>query len=195
MLCRYYARSCTISCLLLLIAIDGEMKAVIGKWVGSAAVMVGRRSSSSSSSSSSLSSSASITKKVQPHAFQSFDLIFLGTGGSNPSRGRGMPSTLLDLGGELWMFDVGEGTVRQSVFVRTCMDTSRVFITHMHADHIFGLPGLIVHTGMKTEGVDQLPPLSIYGPYGKSWSARALSSHRHPCGFGRDTTHKNFLAK
>lgn len=139
------------------------MKSIVGKWVQSAAVTAGRRSSSAPSS----SSSSSISKKVQPHAFQSFDLIFLGTGGSNPSRGRGMPSTLLDLGGELWMFDVGEGTVRQSVFVRTCMDTSRVFITHMHADHIFGLPGLIVHTGMKTEGVEQLPPLSVYGPYGK----------------------------
>lgn len=125
-----------------------------------------RRQCSSSSAAASLST-PTIKQKVQPHAFQSFDITFLGTGGSNPSRARGMPSSLLDLGGEVWMFDAGEGTVRQSVYVRTCiMDTTRVFITHMHADHIFGLPGLIVHTGMKVKFAEPLPPLYVYGPYG-----------------------------
>ena len=129
-------------------------------------------STSATASASAAPSSSSVIKKVQPHAFQAFDILFLGSGGSNPSRARGMPCVMLDLGGEMWMFDVGEGSVRQSINVRTCMDATRIFITHMHADHIFGLPGILVHAGMRPKRVEDNgevvppPPLHIYGPYG-----------------------------
>jgi ribonuclease Z len=65
------------------------------------------------------------------------------------------------------MFDAGEGTVRQTLFGRTCMDTSRIFITHLHGDHIFGLPTLLSYIGMRTVAEGETPPILVYGPYGE----------------------------
>jgi ribonuclease BN (tRNA processing enzyme) len=84
----------------------------------------------------------------------------------------------LSIGGELWMFDVGEGTVRHSLNgPKSTTETSRVFITHLHADHIYGLPSLMLHAGMtsasphpedgKRSAADEdLRPIMIYGPQG-----------------------------
>ncbi|MFL0790356.1 MAG: ribonuclease Z, partial [Prochlorococcus sp.] len=62
---------------------------------------------------------------------------------------------------ELWLFDCGEGTQHQ--FLRSDLrlsQLSRIFITHMHGDHVFGLPGLLASLGLagNSSGVD------LYGP-------------------------------
>ena len=75
------------------------------------------------------------------------ELQFLGTGAGQPSKARNVSSLvlkLLDEINEVWMFDCGEGTQRQ--ILETTIKprkVKKIFITHMHGDHIFGLPGFL----------------------------------------------------
>lgn len=55
---------------------------------------------------------------LQLHCFPSFNLMFIGTGASPPTKLRGSPSTILHLGSENFLFDAGEGTMRQALFGR-----------------------------------------------------------------------------
>ena len=90
-------------------------------------------------------------------------IIFLGTSGSLPTNDRSLPSIVIQREGEILMFDCGEGTQRQ--MMRSGIGFNRrmtVFITHMHGDHVLGLPGMI--QTMSLLGRDK--PLRIYGPPG-----------------------------
>ncbi|WP_318765977.1 ribonuclease Z [Lactiplantibacillus carotarum] len=93
-------------------------------------------------------------------------LEFLGTGAGSPGKFRNVTSTalrLLDERNEVWLFDVGEGTQHQ--ILRTTLKPrkiAKIFITHLHGDHIFGLPGLL--SSRSFQGGDE--PLTIYGPTG-----------------------------
>ena len=71
------------------------------------------------------------------------DVVFLGTAGSAPTAARGLPATLIRRGGERLLFDCGEGTQRQLVATVGLADLDDVFLTHYHADHWLGLPGLL----------------------------------------------------
>ncbi len=70
-------------------------------------------------------------------------LFFLGTAGSVPSARRGLPSTLVRRGGDRLLFDCGEGTQRQLLRSIGLADLDSIFITHFHADHWLGLPGML----------------------------------------------------
>ena len=70
-------------------------------------------------------------------------LFFAGTGGSVPSARRGLPAVLVRRGGERLLFDCGEGTQRQLLRSVGLTDLDSVFITHFHADHWLGLPGML----------------------------------------------------
>jgi len=87
-------------------------------------------------------------------------ILFLGTSGSMPTVVRSLPATLIKRDGEAVLFDCGEGTQRQMMRCRTGLNLSSVFITHWHADHFLGLPGLI-HT-MSFQNRSSI--LTIYGP-------------------------------
>ena len=88
--------------------------------------------------------------------------IFLGTGGSVPSARRSTASVLIARGGERLMFDCGEGTQRQLQRSLGLAQVDEIYLTHFHADHILGLPGML-----KTYDLtDRQEPLTIYGPRG-----------------------------
>lgn len=88
--------------------------------------------------------------------------IFLGTGGSVPSARRSTASVMLARGGKRLMFDCGEGTQRQLQRSLGLAQVDEIYLTHFHADHILGLPGLL-KTYDLTARED---PLTIYGPRG-----------------------------
>ena len=90
------------------------------------------------------------------------DVLFVGTAGSAPTARRGLPATLVRRGGERLLFDCGEGTQRQLVRSTGLVELEEIFITHFHADHVLGLPGML-----KTFALRQRErPLTVYGPRG-----------------------------
>src|SRR5215216_3130964 len=90
------------------------------------------------------------------------DVLFLGTAGSSPSTRRGLPATLVRRGGDRLLIDCGEGTQRQLMSSVGLIELEDVFITHFHADHVLGLPGML-----KTFALRQRErPLTIHGPLG-----------------------------
>jgi ribonuclease Z len=89
-------------------------------------------------------------------------LFFVGTGGSVPSARRGLPAVLVRRGGDRLLFDCGEGTQRQLVRSMGLVDMESVFITHFHADHWLGLPGMLKSFALR----DRDQPLTVYGPRG-----------------------------
>src|ERR671918_2194285 len=90
------------------------------------------------------------------------DVLFLGTAGSSPSPRRGLPATLLRRGGDRLLVDCGEGTQRQMMRSVGLIELEDVFITHFHADHVLGLPGML-----KTFALRQRErPLTLHGPPG-----------------------------
>ncbi|HCP8969812.1 TPA: ribonuclease BN [Escherichia coli] len=95
------------------------------------------------------------------------ELIFLGTSAGVPTCTRNVTAILLYLQhptqSGLWLFDCGEGTQHQ--LLHTAFNPGKldkIFISHLHGDHLFGLPGLLCSRSMS--GIIQ--PLTIYGPQG-----------------------------
>ncbi|HMD57147.1 MAG TPA: ribonuclease Z [Solirubrobacteraceae bacterium] len=89
-------------------------------------------------------------------------LFFLGTAGSVPSARRGLPAVLLSRGGERLLFDCGEGTQRQMLRSVGLVDLDCVLISHFHADHWLGLPGMLKSFALR----ERSKPLTVYGPVG-----------------------------
>ncbi|MBY5034918.1 ribonuclease Z [Streptococcus gallolyticus] len=95
-------------------------------------------------------------------------LQFLGTSAGQPSKSRNVSSLalkLLDELNEIWLFDCGEGTQHQ--ILETTIrprKVSKIFITHLHGDHIFGLPGFLSSRSFQSN--DEQTDLEIYGPVG-----------------------------
>jgi ribonuclease Z len=97
-------------------------------------------------------------------------LFFVGTAGSVPSPRRGLPSILVRRGGDRLLFDCGEGTQRQLIRSVGLADIDSVFITHFHADHWLGLPGMLKSFALR----EREQPLTIYGPRGLGELMRAV---------------------
>src|SRR4051812_73842 len=99
------------------------------------------------------------------------DVLFVGTAGSAPTARRGLPATLIRRGGERLLVDCGEGTQRQLVRSVGLIELEEIFITHFHADHVLGLPGLLKTFSLR--GRER--PLRVYGPPGLKGLFRGLA--------------------
>jgi ribonuclease Z len=91
-----------------------------------------------------------------------FSVFFLGTAGSIPTSRRGLPAVLVRRGADRILFDCGEGTQRQLVSSIGLTDLTEVFLTHFHADHWLGLPGMLKTFDLR--GRER--PLLVHGPPG-----------------------------
>ncbi|HFU3942628.1 TPA: ribonuclease Z [Streptococcus suis] len=93
---------------------------------------------------------------------------FLGTGAGQPSKARNVSSLalkLLDEINQVWLFDCGEGT--QNRILETAIrprKVAKIFITHLHGDHIFGLPGFLSSRSFQSS--EEQTDIDIYGPVG-----------------------------
>src|SRR6266536_1866178 len=91
------------------------------------------------------------------------DLVFFGTSGSMPTADRAPTALLVRRGGERLLFDCAEGTQRQMLRSNVgLVDLREVFLTHYHADHYLGLPGMLKTFALRGREV----PITIHGPPG-----------------------------
>lgn len=91
----------------------------------------------------------------------SFEVFVLGTGGMMPLPHRFLTSVMLRRDGDLFLFDCGEATqISIKKLNLSWKKISAIFISHTHADHVTGLPGLL----MLSSQVEREEPLYIYGP-------------------------------
>ena len=91
------------------------------------------------------------------------DVVFLGTAGSMPTTFRATPALLVRRGGERMLFDCGEGSQRQLLVSSIgLVDLAEIFITHFHADHYLGLPGMLKTFALR----GREDPITLYGPPG-----------------------------
>jgi ribonuclease Z len=89
-------------------------------------------------------------------------VVFLGTGGSVPTARRATACLLARIGGERILFDCGEGAQRQMQRSTGLVQLDEIYLTHYHADHYLGLPGLLKTYDLQ----DRQRPLRIVGPQG-----------------------------
>ncbi len=98
-------------------------------------------------------------------------ITFLGTGGSFPTKDRGVTSIAIQRKGELLLFDCGEGTQRQMTQTPVSpMKIESIYLTHFHGDHFLGVPGLIQTMSL----MDREKDLKIFGPEGSKEKINTL---------------------
>jgi ribonuclease Z len=91
------------------------------------------------------------------------DVVFLGTAGSMPTAQRAPAALLVRRGGARLLFDCAEGTQRQLLRSSVgLVDLPEIFLTHFHADHVLGLPGMLKTFSLRGREL----PLEVYGPRG-----------------------------
>jgi ribonuclease Z len=100
----------------------------------------------------------------------SMRVTFLGTGGAVPTTERNLSSVLVNREGDRLLFDVAEGTQRQMMRFGTGFTISDIFVTHLHGDHVLGLPGLVQTFDFN----DREEALTIYAPAGTEEDVNAL---------------------
>jgi len=105
---------------------------------------------------------------------------FLGTSGAVPTTRRAPSAVMVNREGERFLFDCGEGTQRQMMRFGTGFDVNHVLLTHLHGDHILGLPGLIQTWDFQ----DRTDALAVHGPPGSRRQIEQLiGAGGHDTGF------------
>ncbi|WP_277554717.1 ribonuclease Z [Halobaculum limi] len=102
-------------------------------------------------------------------------VTFLGTSGAVPTVERAPSAVYLNREGDEFLFDCGEGTQRQMMRFNTGFGLSHLFVTHLHGDHVLGIPGLVQSLDFN----DREAALTIHGPPG---SKRHLTDLVHAAG-------------
>ncbi len=107
-------------------------------------------------------------------------VFFAGTSGSLPTQRRGLPGLLIRRGGDRILVDCGEGTQRQLLRSVGLADLDEIFITHLHADHWLGLPGMLKTFDLR----DRERPLYLHGPRGLSDLIQGVMRYAGPTTYG-----------
>jgi ribonuclease Z len=102
-------------------------------------------------------------------------VTFLGTAGAVPTTARNLSGIFVAREGEKLLFDAGEGTQRQMMRFGTGFSVSQLFVTHLHGDHVLGIPGLVQTMDFN----DREEPLAIHVPRG---TRREINSLVHALG-------------
>jgi ribonuclease Z len=89
-------------------------------------------------------------------------VTFLGTSGAVPTTERNPSAIMVQREGDRLLFDCGEGTQRQMMRYATGFGISHIFVTHLHGDHVLGIPGLLQTLDFN----DREAPLAIHAPHG-----------------------------
>ncbi|WP_226482092.1 ribonuclease Z [Natrinema amylolyticum] len=97
-------------------------------------------------------------------------VTFLGTAGAIPTTERNPSSVFVAREGEGLLFDAGEGTQRQMMRFGTGFSVSHLFVTHLHGDHVLGIPGLLQTMAFN----DRTEPLAIHTPHGTRRQLKSL---------------------
>ena len=101
---------------------------------------------------------------AQTGSTQEIKVTLLGTGTPVPAMNRFGPSTLVEAGGQTFLFDAGRGAMQRLTQIRVrWRDVDALFLTHLHSDHVVGFPDLWL-TGWLVSGRDR--PLLVWGPRG-----------------------------
>src|SRR5919201_3141446 len=98
------------------------------------------------------------------------DVAFLGTGGSVPTARRATACVLVRRGGDRLLFDCGEGAQRQMHRSTGLVQLDELYVTHFHADHYLGLPGLLKTYDLQARE----RPVLVAGPPGLNDLFRAI---------------------
>lgn len=108
-------------------------------------------------------------------------VTFLGTSSVMPTKTRNVAAVHMQFGKDQFLFDCGEGTQRQMTFAKlSTVKVGHVFISHMHGDHIYGLPGFMETCGIRGRET----PLYLYGPKGlKKYINCLLAQGIHDLGY------------
>jgi len=111
----------------------------------------------------------------------SLQITFLGTAASIPTPNRALSAVAIKREGKIILFDCGEGTQRQMIRAKIGFNRkTKVFITHMHGDHVLGLPGVLQTMSL----LGREKPLEIYGPPGiKAFLEAVVQTVRFYLGF------------
>ncbi len=93
----------------------------------------------------------------------SIRVVFLGTSGSVPTLKRSLPAVVVQCPRDQWMFDCGENVQRQMMQAKVSFHRKmKIFITHLHGDHVLGLPGLLQTMAL----MDRKESVQVYAPKG-----------------------------
>ncbi|WP_247003338.1 ribonuclease Z [Halosolutus gelatinilyticus] len=97
-------------------------------------------------------------------------VTFLGTSGAIPTTERNPSAIFVAREGDQLLFDAGEGTQRQMMRFGTGFSISHLFVTHLHGDHVLGIPGLLQTMAFN----DREEPLAIHAPHGTRRQLKSL---------------------
>lgn len=110
-----------------------------------------------------------LTLTVVRTTAQSIKVTLLGTGGPVPSIERFGPSTLVEAGGQKFLFDCGRGASQRLWQLKTRLgEVNRLFITHLHSDHVVGIPDLWLTGWIPAAYGRRAEPFRVWGPTGTS---------------------------
>lgn len=110
---------------------------------------------------------------------QDVRIVFLGTSAGTPSRDRNVAAVTIVLDGTVLLFDCGEGTQHQLLRAPVRSGAiEAIFLTHLHGDHVYGLPGLLATLSMN----GRTRPLDLIGPEGTAeyLTSTLRTTHHNP---------------